>query len=193
MLVSLGFGGALTPELPPGALVLGESFWHYHPDTQALEAAAAPAPPRPLPELVRRLREAGLLAFPGSVITTGYIIHKGRQGAALRRLKSPLLDLETGVLAGVAAAEGLPFLSLRAVTDAAGEEIPEFLRGAGTAETAPSPGEAFRWLAADPRRLWSLIKLWRRSCLAAQSLATALMVLLPLLLGRGNELEDQPG
>ena len=66
------------------------------------------------------------------MVTTCHIIHKGKGGAALRRLEHPLLDLETSVLAGVAAVEGLPFVSLRAVTDAAGEEIPEFLGGAGT-------------------------------------------------------------
>jgi adenosylhomocysteine nucleosidase len=190
ILVSLGFGGALTPELRPGALVVGESFWHYDPDTQVLAPAAAPASPLPLPEMVHHLREAGLPAFPGTMVTTCHFIHKGEGGAALRRLEHPLLDLETSVLAGVAAVEGLPFVSLRAVTDAAGEEIPDFLGGAGNAATAVGPREALRWLAGDPRRLWPLIKLWRRSRVAALTLARALFVLLPLFLDRGAEFEN---
>ncbi len=191
-LVSLGFGGALTPDLPPGALVLGEAFWRYHPHNGVLEAAGLPAAPRPLPELLRRLREAGLPAFTGNLVTTGRIIAKGRHREVLGRLERPLLDLETGVLAAAAAARGVAFLSLRAVTDGAGEEIPGFLRGAGDGQTAAGSREALRWLAGNPRRLQDLLRLWRRSRLAARTLALALLVLLPLILGRGQELENQP-
>ena len=60
LLVSLGFGGALTPGLAAGALVLGETFWRYNPDTRKLEAGPQPAPPRPLPRLCGALGQAGL-------------------------------------------------------------------------------------------------------------------------------------
>ena len=49
LLVSVGFGGALTPGLAAGDLVLGETFWHYSPDTRELKAGPQPASPRPLP------------------------------------------------------------------------------------------------------------------------------------------------
>ena len=52
LLVSVGFGGALTPGLAAGDLVLGETFWHYSPDTRELKAGPAagcsPAPAAPL-------------------------------------------------------------------------------------------------------------------------------------------------
>ena len=35
-IISVGFGGAVTPELPPGSLVLGETFWRYEPATGKL-------------------------------------------------------------------------------------------------------------------------------------------------------------
>ncbi len=41
LLVSLGFGGALTPGLTAGDVVLGATFWHYDPDTRELKAASA--------------------------------------------------------------------------------------------------------------------------------------------------------
>ena len=91
-------------------------------------------------------------------------------------MPQPVLDLETGVLAELAAARGLAFLCLRAITDTAGEEIPEFLRGAGDQGATVGVGAALRWLAADFRRLEDLLALWRRSRRAAQ-LAEALMVL----------------
>lgn len=183
ILLSLGFGGALTPDLTPGTLVLGESFWQYHPETLVLQEVLAPPPPRPLAQLVQRLKEAGLAACCGSLVTTPFIINKERQGESLLHLNRPVLDLESSALAAVAAAEGLTFLSIRAITDAAGEEIPEFLRQAWKPGLEMGPRTAFTWLAADPRRVVPLLHLRQRGQAAAKRLAMALAVLLPFLLG----------
>lgn len=180
-LVSLGFGGAVTPELQPGDLVLGEFFYKYDPAAQVLEAVPAPRPPQPLAGLLRSLNSAGLGAFSGSLVTTPYIIHKARQAGPLRSLPAPVLDLESAAVAEVARAEGLPFLGLRAITDTATEEIPDFLAPAGEPLGTVGLLEALGWLAADPRRLKDLIHLGRRCSLAAPRLAKALLVLLPLL------------
>ena len=193
LLLSLGFGGAVSPELSPGDLVLGEYFASYDPVTRLLQPVAPPPPPRPLPELLRALAAAGPSAFAGSIITTPRIIRKSGLGEALARLSRPVLDLETAAVAEVARAECLPFLGLRAITDTAAEEIPEFL-----ARPQPNPGtpgwmDALGWLAGDPRRMADLLHLWRRSRLAAVRLAQALQVLLPHLAGAGQVLEDQPG
>jgi adenosylhomocysteine nucleosidase len=192
LVVSLGFGGALAPGLTAGDLVLGESFRRYNPDTRGLQAIPTPTCPRPLPLLCGALRQAGLSAVTGSLVTTGRIIHKGRQGAPLAGLPHPVLDLETAALAEMAAARDLAFLSLRAITDAAGEEIPEFLRTAGDRGASVGVRAALGWLAADWRRLQDLLHLWRRSRRAARNLAGALTVLWPLLLAAGGELEGQP-
>jgi len=193
LLVSVGFGGALTPGLAAGDLVLGETFWHYRPGTGELQPGPQPAPPRPLPFLCGALKQAGLTAVAGSIVTTSRIIHKGRQGGPLAGLPRPVLDLETGVLAELAAAQDLAFLSLRAITDGPGEEIPEFLHTAGDPGASPGVGAALRWVAADFRRIWDLLFLWRRSRAAARQLAGALTVLCPLLLAARRQPECQPG
>jgi nucleoside phosphorylase len=190
ILVSIGFGGAHTPGLAAGDLVLGETFWHYNPDTRKLEAGPQPATPRPLPRLCAALNQAGLSAATGSLVTTSRIIHKGSQGEPLSGLARPVLDLETAVLAELAAVEGLAFLSLRAITDGPTEEIPEFLHTAGDPGASLGVGAALRWLAADFSRLHDLFFLWRRSRGAACQLARALTVLGPLLLAAGSELES---
>jgi adenosylhomocysteine nucleosidase len=182
LLISLGFGGALNPGLQPGDLVLGESFGRYDPETQVF-ALVTPAPeaPRPLPELVGVLAGAGVPVYLGSLISTPWIIHKAGQGGGLRHLPAPVLDLESAALAELARAAGLPFLGIRAITDTAAEEIPDFL---APAKLEPGPVgvlDALGWLAADPRRLPDLLRLWRRSRLAADRLAAALPTLLPLL------------
>jgi adenosylhomocysteine nucleosidase len=192
LLVSVGFGGALTPGLAAGDLVLGETFWHYDPETGDLKPGPQPAAPRPLPRLCAALKQAGLTAVTGSLITTRRIIHKGRQGGPLAGLPQPVLDLETGALAALAAAQDLAFLSLRAITDTAAEEIPEFLHTAGDPGANLGVGAALRWVAADFRRLGDLFFLWRRSRGAARQLARALTVLWPLLPAAGREFESQP-
>ena len=178
VLVSVGFGGALTSDLAPGEVVLGQSIRHFQPDTGELEEISTPAPPRPIAALIQGLALAGLSGVAGNLITTPYIMDKARQGQPLSRLPHAAVDLESSVLARLAAARGLPWLGLRAITDAAGEEIPDFLR----VETTPGVLDALGWLARDPRRLVTLIRLRRRARLAAARLAQVLEGLIPLLL-----------
>jgi len=179
--ISLGFGGAVTPGLPHGALVLGETLWRYEPDSGALEELQAPPAPVAMANLLARLSAAGLPAFRGSVVTTPHIIHKGGQGSPLVHLPHPVLDLETSAAAAAVGAQHVPFLALRAVTDTSGEEIPDFISRAIRQGKKPTAATALVWLAADPRRLAALIKLWRQSRLAASRLARALEVILEVL------------
>jgi adenosylhomocysteine nucleosidase len=181
ILCSVGFGGSLTPLLAPGAVLLGESFWEYHPHTRCLVTVPRPASPRPLGELVRHLAAAGVPAFTGSLVTTPFIIHKGREGALPRRLPRAVLDLETSSLAELAAARNLPFVGLRVITDGAEEEIPDFLAQGRKSHLEIGPLTALGWVAADPRRLGPLLRLWRRARVGAEKLAGALALLLPAL------------
>jgi len=173
-LVSLGFGGALTPELPPGALVLGESFWRYDSETGVLEDLAVPPPfPAWSAALRERLQAEGLPNFRGSLVTTRGIISKAGHVAFLRHLAHPVLDLETSAAAAAARVQDLPFLALRAITDAVEEEIPDFLAQAVEKGKTPAVADALAWLGADPRRIFILYRFWRRSGLAARHLARA--------------------
>jgi nucleoside phosphorylase len=181
LLVSMGFGGALVSGLAAGDVVLGETFWHYNPDTRELKAGSQPPVPGSMTQLHQALKTAGLTAVSASLVTTTRIIHKKDQGEPLTALPHPVLDLETRVLAELATTHNLPFLSLRAITDTAGEEIPEFIRDAGNKDATVGVREALRWLAQDFRRIQDLLRLWRSSRRAAQALSEALMILVPLL------------
>jgi adenosylhomocysteine nucleosidase len=180
-LISLGFGGALTPELPHGALVLGENVWRYEPQAGELQELALPPPPAGFEALAARLKTAGLPVFRGSVVTTPAIIHKASQGGPLLHLAHPVLDLETSAAAAGARVRNIPFLALRAVSDTADEEIPDFIRQAARTGNAPGLGTALAWLTAEPRRLAGLVRLWRHSRLAAQRLDQALQVVLEIM------------
>lgn len=177
-LVALGFGGALTPELPAGAVVLGETYWRYDPATQAPEELAAPPSPDWFAALRERLQTAGFPVFQGSVVTTRGIIFKAGQADFLTHLAHPVLDLETSAAAAAARERNLPFVALRGITDAAGEEIPAFLAQALEKGKTPGPADALAWLATDPRRVLILFRLWRRSRGAALHLAQAMEMLM---------------
>jgi hypothetical protein len=126
------------------------------------------------------LARAGLPAWSGNLITTAAIIRKAGQGELRRRLPAPVLDLETSAVAAAAAAQQTPFLGLRAITDAFDEEIPAFLQTAALSNLQFGPRQALSWVARKPRRLWTLVHLWRRAGLAARNLSRALEILLPL-------------
>jgi nucleoside phosphorylase len=179
--ISLGFGGAVTPELTHGALVLGKTLWRYDPESGALEELQAPPTPLIMANLVERMQAAGLPAYLGSVVTTPVIISKASQGRALTHLLHPVLDLETSAAAAVLGAQHIPFLALRAVTDTIREEIPDFISRSIRQGKKPTAATALAWLAVDPRRLAALIHLWRHSRLAAQRLSQALEVMLDVL------------
>uniref|UniRef100_A0A7C3Z2A3 Nucleoside phosphorylase domain-containing protein n=1 Tax=Desulfobacca acetoxidans TaxID=60893 RepID=A0A7C3Z2A3_9BACT len=192
VLVSFGFGGAVTPGLAPGDLVLGEACWRYEPGQGTLRELLAPSPPWALHSLLDRLRAVGLPAFRGSVVTSPAIISKAAQGGPLLGLSHPVLDLETGAAALAAWDKGLPFLALRAVTDPASEEIPDFIAQAVRKRNELTAVDALAWLAADPRRLPALVRLWRRSRLASRRLARALGVVLNECRGEGGKRGDLP-
>ncbi|MFZ2087644.1 MAG: hypothetical protein WAU47_03635 [Desulfobaccales bacterium] len=181
ILISLGFGGAVTPELPAGALVLGESYWRFEPEAGLLRELAAPPSPAPLQDMAANLQGLGLSVFLGSAVTTLGIIHKGAQGGPLVHLTHPVLDLETSATAAAAQAKNLPFISLRAVTDTAAEEIPDFILQAAKEERLPTARAVLAWLAAHPHRLTELMHLWRRSRLAGRNLALALEAVLGMI------------
>jgi adenosylhomocysteine nucleosidase len=181
IIISAGFGGALTPDLPRGALVLGASFWQYDANGRGLHQEAVPNSPGILREFQRRLGAAGLPVFLGNFITTSRIISKRQHGEQLRHLPYALVDLETSALAEEAAQHQLPFLGIRAVTDEAEEEIPDFICRAVESGSTFSPFTVLRWLATRPTAIVHLALLWHRSRTAARQLSRTLKVLLAWL------------
>lgn len=176
VLVSVGFGGAVTPGVQPGTIIVGDSYWRYSPESGGLHEILPPLPPLRGKDLANRLAAAGNPALAGSIVTVPVILPKAQHRAAFRNLEHPVLDQETAAAAEVAAAHGVAFLGLRAVTDTSGEEIPGFIAAAANQGLMPGPGLALAWLARDPRRAAPLALFWKRSRLAANNLARAIKV-----------------
>lgn len=112
-LISFGIAGALQPGLQPGACIVGTAVLF---DGEQFESDAA--------------WTAGLLAaLPNArgaaVLGSSRAIATADAKAALhRKTGAAVVDMESHVVAGVAAQHGLPFAILRVVADSAEQSLP---------------------------------------------------------------------
>jgi adenosylhomocysteine nucleosidase len=120
-LIVVGVAGALTADLEVGALVVAEAV------------LTDDAPPHSTdPHGLRAAIDAG--ARPATLITVDRMVTAVADRAALRRhaasvdaSRPALVDMESYDAVVEAAARGVPVTVLRAVSDRADEELPEFL------------------------------------------------------------------
>jgi adenosylhomocysteine nucleosidase len=158
-LLAAGFCGALDPGLRVGDLVAAERVV----DEASGEAFVA---------------DAGLLAAaPGRRGTLVSAVRLARGPAERARLAGTAVDLESAALARAAAAAGVPFLALRAVSDTARQTLPDFSRMAdGEGRLRVRAGA--RHLIGHPGELPALIRLAPAARRAGRSLAAGVEAVL---------------
>jgi len=179
LLISLGYGGAVKPDLAPGTVVLGQEYRHYDPGGPTLTPLCPLWAGPSIQELVTHLQAAGLPAAAAVLVTTPRVIVKHREGAPLLFLSNPVLDLETAAVAALAQASEIPFLGLRTITDTGGEEIPDFIMAWTLTVGVPYWRLVWRLVLSKPTHWPYLTRMWHRSRWASHHLALALTTLLP--------------
>lgn len=128
-LLLFGYAGALSRELQVGDIVVVE--WAVPAHRAAASAGSveelAQVPPHPLAEsglLLDAARSAGPRAVAGGALTLPGILGKPAHKAQLRdRFGADVVDMETGALAELCAAAGVPMHCVRAVSDAAEDDF----------------------------------------------------------------------
>jgi hopanoid-associated phosphorylase len=160
-IISVGLGGALSPELAVGDWVVaervtdGSTTWEADAAWTAAIAAALGA--------VMRL---------GAIVGSDAIVASAQAKADLRRATDALVvDMESHVAARIASAHGLPFAALRVISDAADGSLPK----AAVAGMRPDGGMDL-WgvlgaLVKAPRQLPALIRTGREADVAFKKLA----------------------
>jgi len=117
-LIGAGVAGALSRELSIGQIVAART----------IRDVSGEAPP-PDERLLARAIAQGAMA--GTLVTVDRPVTSASGRAALARSMNgraaAAVDMESGAWAREAAARGIPYLMLRAVSDAAEEELPEYL------------------------------------------------------------------
>jgi hypothetical protein len=171
-MVSLGLAAALHPDARPGAWIVGhvihaegEKFFADVPWSQRLQA---------------RLPGAGYGSIYGSDRVVRGVLAKFQLGS---ERFSDAVDMQSHLVARVAARHGLPFAVARLISDGMADESPPALQaGMGPGGTVGMPA-VLRSVLTDPRQLPALIRAGVRAERGLRRLARDRAMLGPRLLG----------
>lgn len=170
-LLSFGIAGGLDPALAPGALIVAGGVEYEDGTIIASDAAWS-----------RRLALALDHARSGLLFGADRAIATAADKAALFSRNGALaVDMESGAMARMAAAKGVPFAVLRAVADPADRALPLSALAGLDAKGNTRPLAVMRQLLARPGDLPGLIRVGRDSQTALSALRHALQVVGPTL------------
>ncbi|UCH81683.1 MAG: hypothetical protein JSW20_03445 [Nitrospiraceae bacterium] len=186
-ILSIGFGGALFSYAEVGELVWGTKLILFPEDTERYRLSNGNIEGKHMleipdeEEIFRRL-SGEINITRGSVITLKKPSKKSLVKEALpRELSSPVCDMETFILAKYSLQSGLPFYSIRAVTDRLDEDIPLELFSVVDREGNYNMARALKLLVFKPRLIPEAIKLGRHAGIAAENLSQAVTVLINIM------------
>lgn len=165
LLVSAGFAGALDPALNRNDLVVAQSV--ANPSGETIEIDGG------LVDDVEAIRRVGKLLLVDRVIT------ESTEKARLREEHgADLIDMETFAVAVAARDRGVPFASLRVVSDDARSELPPEVARLINASGSRRVGAALRAIWERPSAAKDFWALHSQAAEAADRLAKGLQVLL---------------
>ncbi|MRR54981.1 MAG: phosphorylase [Deltaproteobacteria bacterium] len=173
LIITAGLGGAVRPGLNVGDLVLaGQVLALGEGLTTEIAGIANEA-------LLRVVHESvpgqPFRIVDGTTVTTSVIVNKKLADQQLARdIVNPVLDMETSAVAEIAERKGIPLVAVRAVSDAADEELLFSLDELTDRELNIRIGKVLFTVAKKPRILPQLIRLAKNSKLAANNLAIIL-------------------
>lgn len=168
-LVSAGFAGALDPELKRGALFLASEVCDPSGATWPVDLSNVPA-------FLNNCSRSGRL------LTVDHIIRTAAEKAELRiRHNADAVDMETAAIARICQERSVRFLSLRAISDEAGADLPPEILSILGSTGGYRLGAAFGAIWRRPSSLKDLWALRNSAHEAADRLATALVHVLPQL------------
>jgi adenosylhomocysteine nucleosidase len=160
-LIGAGVAGGLSPALRPGAVVAAR-------EVRADDGSAWPADAALLARAARGAVRVGVLVSCARLSPTAaekaalLAHHPGAENAAA--------DVESSGWARAAARAGIPFLALRAVVDAADEDLPESVRRAWGDHGVDRLRVVLRAIFR-PREIPELLRLRRRTRRAMEAIA----------------------
>jgi adenosylhomocysteine nucleosidase len=167
-LVSFGIAGALAPSLAPGSLLVPRTVIDETGARYAVDTAWRT-------RLIDALRRAGLRFDEGDLLgARDAAASPARKAELLRAIGAVAIDLESHLVAHVAARAGRPFLVLRAVADGATRPLPDAAVHGLAPSGSPALGRVLLSVARDPRQIPALIRLAGDTRRALDALGSAL-------------------
>ena len=182
LIVSMGFAGSLCDDFDVGRVILGNRFLYL------------PSSPVSWRHAVLRMEiPPGLEAYcRGGGIEIAQVVTADRPESkaetSRRFAEAPsVMDMESYILCRCSHEEGIPFLSLRAVSDGVDDEIDFDVDAISDSAGTIRISKVISATIAKPRLIRSFLASWQRSRRAAEQLAGALANLLSV---RENDLRD---
>jgi adenosylhomocysteine nucleosidase len=171
LLLSVGIAGALAPSLQPGAILLPRSIIDE-------EGRRYSADDTQHAQILAKLRQAGIAVEEGDLLGAAKAAASPARKAELFQMSQAVaVDLESQIVAQVAARAGKPFLVLRAVADKAAQALPPAAINGLAPSGKPALGRVLLSVASDPRQIPALIRLAGDTQTALDALGSALRVL----------------
>ena len=173
LLLSLGFAGALDPDLRPGDIVVANAYLHG-------SSAAVPGAPHTT-RAAMLLRQSGISALEGPVLTVDEpLLTPLAKRRALYGSGALVVDMEGRWIAEAAAARNVPLVAIRAVLDEARYPLPSFVATIIADEGRREWAHAVRAMS-DPCAVRSFLPLALKSREAGRALQEAVQSVLPAL------------
>jgi hopanoid-associated phosphorylase len=170
-LISFGIAGALAPPLTPGCVLLPRAVIDEAGARYAVDGAWRM-------QIALALRGPGLRIDEGDLLGAREAAASPARKAELYRMTGAVaVDLESHLVAQVAARAARPFLVLRAVSDSAAQALPDAAIHGLAPNGKPALGRVLLSVARDPRQIPALIKLAGNTRRALDALGSALRVI----------------
>ena len=183
-LLSWGVAGGLDPALAPGDLVLPA-------EVVAEDGGRLPLSHTVIARLDRAIRTAEMprpsrgMREPGAILGLDRMVLTVAEKADLyERTGAVAVDMESHRVALVAAAAGLPALSVRVIGDPAGRALPALAARALGEDGRPRIGPVVMGLLRRPGDLGALLRVKRDTDAALARLAAVAETLIPAILPR---------
>jgi adenosylhomocysteine nucleosidase len=176
VLISAGLGGAVRRGLDTGDVVLAGQILTFK------DGVVTAAGTLQNEALLRALEVScsghAFRITDGTAITSGSIVPKGKADQLIaREVVNPVLDMETSAVAETASRHGIPMIAIRAISDAAEEELLFSLDEITDRELNIRISKVLKTIAKKPRILPHMLRLAKNAKLAGTNLALVLEVL----------------
>jgi len=175
MLISFGIAGAVEAALQIGDVITADAVCRLNQGTPEPPTPLAPWPKAAQEAAVQALSRRGARLLVGTAVTTGGSQVKEH---LLEKMTHPILEMETAGIAQVAAEEGIPLLSLRAISDGPCAPIPFDLGKIMDENANLQAGRILSAVIHHPRVIFQFSRLIRNARIAADNVAIALMAAL---------------
>ncbi|MFQ5996196.1 MAG: hypothetical protein ACE5KP_01040 [Dehalococcoidales bacterium] len=171
-IISFGFAGALTPELRVGDIIICSTLYYCNGRSHPGLKSASLSSNGNLLELATRVLGSGRVRYScGSSISVPQPLSDPESKEKLYKIaQAHIADMESYWIAKIASEERIPFLAIRAVTDARQGNLPPFeqmLAGDGSWLR----GKALSYFVLHPKDLSKLPGLYWNSRKARRSLS----------------------